>query len=273
MATMKHLAPLLAVAIASAGPLLAQERVSLQQHKIAVSDTDGDEVVSLGHLTPCPGILLREPTTNLTTLSFGACAPVLSLGSGDFAGALQLWGEAGVTISLDALTGRGVLGQLGQPGALEVRDSDGFTTGLLLGVDGSLRLGSTADDGDIIVMDAAPDQESFRVDGNTGNVTNQLGGNGTVKAWAEINSTGSILACWRCSAVGTGKIETGQYSVSFSPLGSNIDSRPRMASIDSHGSGAPAGFATVADAGDGVVVHTRNTSGTLADLPFTVFIF
>lgn len=209
----------------------------------------------------------------MSTLAFQACNPVLSLGSGDFAGALQLWGEAGVTISLDALTGRGVLGQLGQPGALEVRDSDGLTTGLLLGVDGSLRLGSTEDDGDIIVMAGNASEVSFVVNGADGNVFNRLGGNGTVKAWAEINSTGSILACWRCSAVGTGKIETGQYSVSFSPLGSNINSRPRMATIDSHGSGAPAGFATVADAGDGVVVHTRNTSGTLADLPFTVFIF
>lgn len=268
---------LLAIALAGTGPLLAQERVSLQQNKIVVSDTDGDEVVTLGDVGfgSCPGILIREPTNNVSTFGFQACNPVLSLGTLDFPAALHLWGGTDIQIILSGETATGILGASGVPGALELRDTDELATVQLLGVDGSLRLGSSADDGDIIVYDADPHQQSFVVDGNTGNITNQLGGNGSVKAWAKISSDGSVVACWRCNAdpAQTKKLATGQYSVSFSPLGANIESRPRMATIDSHGNTLVFGSATVANGGSGVVVATRSSSNTLEDRPFTVFIF
>ena len=272
---------LLAIGLALASPALAQERISLGESKIVISDVNGqDGLVLFGDgswipTSPCPGILLHEPDTNLATLAIQACHPKLSLGAAGFPAGLTMHdGTFSDSIVFTAKEATGKLGRSGNSGILRVVDTDGLDTVHLDGQFGLLTLGSTEDDGDLVIVDAVPDQESFRVDGNTGNVTNQLGGNGILKAWAKINASGAVVECWRCDSNDTSKTGTGQYEVSFSPLGSNIDSRPRMAAIDSHGSNlAAAGFVTVGDGGDGVVVATRNTAGTLADLPFTVFIY
>ena len=72
-----------------------------------------------------------------------------------------------------------------------------------------------------------------------GNVTNLFSNeedesNGLVKAWAQINSGGTIVACWRCNTDPdlTRRVVDGVYVVDFTPLATDIRGPPRSATIN-----------------------------------------
>jgi hypothetical protein len=127
------------------------------------------------------------------------------------------------------------------------------------------------------IQGAAALEDDVSIDGD---VTNRLGDNGLVKAWARVSSGGTVLSCWRCntSTTETRRVAAGEYIVSFSPLGTDIESRPRLAVLDLHvsvGGFAPTGQVHLASnfGNDGVQVFTQDSSGASADRDFTVFIF
>ena len=72
-----------------------------------------------------------------------------------------------------------------------------------------------------------------RLDGDSGNVTNRFSSlpsqsNGLIKAWARIESDGTLHSCWRCNTAPgeTGRAGTGLYFVDFTPLTSDLTGRP-----------------------------------------------
>ena len=77
----------------------------------------------------------------------------------------------------------------------------------------------------------------------TGNVTNLFSNeedesNGLVKAWAQIDADGTIIACWRCNTdpAETRRTSTaGHYEVDFTPLATDITGRPRSVALDGDG--------------------------------------
>jgi hypothetical protein len=155
-------------------------------------------------------------------------------------------------------------------GVTNTIDMDGGTGYIVLGNAGS------SEDGDIRVNDTDGSQ-SIYLDGASGNVTNQFAGNGLVKAWARINSDGTVASCWRCStsASNTQKVGTGQYEVDFT-IASDIRARPRTGILDRHTTSTSNGMITLADrAGDNssVWVDTKDPSGTATDQAFTVVIY
>jgi len=181
------------------------------------------------------------------------------------------------------------LGQSGSPSAdvdLLIRDPFYPTNEYSLNFNASLadlRLGSgtaatPGDDGDIFLEDGKG-VTSIQLNGSTGTVQNNiLGGNGLVKAWAKINSNGTINSSWNCntSAAETRRVAVGAYEVDFTPLSTNIGSRPRMAVLDTHTTGSTTGFISVATrAGDpsSVYVLTLATNGANADRSFTLIIY
>jgi hypothetical protein len=106
-----------------------------------------------------------------------------------------------------------------------------------------------------------------------------LTGNGMLKAWARINADGTVASCWRCNTVPTETQSlpgTGTYEVDFTPVGTDISGRPRMAVLDNLGTGSTSGSISLADrAGDpsSVYVVTLDTTGGAADRPFVLIIF
>ena len=142
----------------------------------------------------------------------------------------------------------------------------------------TINLGKPGNDGDFAVKDAGG-IKAVKLDGDTGNVTNSLAGNGLVKAWARINANGSIAACWRCNTdpLETGNVNTGTYEVDFTPLGTDIRARPRSAVLDSHVATAfiPADSIRLNDSGDTSSVVVRTSSQNLGSVnsPFTLFIY
>lgn len=154
-------------------------------------------------------------------------------------------GELYLKNSSNAITGSWIaanlrLGGGNTAGGLTVRDNDGLTTTIALrGQYGEIRLGGSGshEDGDITVL-AGDGTPSFEVDGDSGNVTNWSNGNGLIKAWARINSDGTVASCWRCNTntSETGKVGTGVYHVDFF-LG-DITTRPLSAVVDSHTPGS-----------------------------------
>lgn len=105
-----------------------------------------------------------------------------------------------------------------------------------------------------------------------------LNGNGMVKAWARINADGSVASCWRCNTSGTEtrNISTGNYEVDFTPLSTDIRSRPRMGLLDGYGGSALRGGISFEDrSGDpsSVFVETYDSAGTSTDESFTIIIY
>lgn len=101
-------------------------------------------------------------------------------------------------------------------------------------------------------------------------------GDGFVKAWARINSDGTVASCYKCNPAGTTHAGTGNYVVDFAPLTSNIAGRPRSATLDTLSTGTIAGFIGVADSialSSGVWVSTEDTTGADADLSFSLIIY
>lgn len=203
---------------------------------------------------------------------FGAVCPSFSMKSDD--------GLASVT-----LTGCGshlMLGDHSTGGSLELTDDDSqghLVTVNLSGLYGAIYLGSDSEDGDIILMDSSPVQTSIAMDGQTGNATNQLDGNGFVKGWARINSDGTVLSCWRCDPdpSKTFRSSAGIYNVSFAGIASDIRSRPKAATLDSHDpSGQVLTFICVSEGFNNssvLVKTTDHVSADFSDRAFNVFVY
>ena len=111
-----------------------------------------------------------------------------------------------------------------------------------------------------------------------GDVTQTLPNNGVVKGWAKIAADGTIVSCYKCNtdSTKTYKVQTGGYSVSFSPLGTDISARPRTATLDTHGGGTIMGeiglASSIADA-SAIYVKTADSAGVSADKSFTVVLY
>ena len=110
-------------------------------------------------------------------------------------------------------------------------------------------------------------------DGNVNNLfSNEADqSNGLVKAWAQINADGTIVACWRCNTDPneTRRLSTRSYEVDFAPLATDMTDRPRLAAIDL------GGFIVFVDrAGDAspVFVSTRNSDDVFSDQTFVLII-
>jgi hypothetical protein len=243
----------LALALLSAGGATAQS-VAINGGTIEIFDTDGDSAVLIDQGADyAAGGNGRSATLTLrslvgpTTLSFHAFQAQLILGGGVQEGLLLLKDDDGATTTFEA---------------------DGRT--------GSIRLGGNNEDGDLIVYDNA-DVETIRLDGQSGNVTNLLSGDGLVKAWARISSDDSVFSCYRCNPAATFAVEYGEYQVDFSPLGESIRSRPRVAVIDSHQPDIQSGGAiTIRDSdtlASALVVHTYSSLSQPIAKAFTVIIY
>ena len=177
----------------------------------------------------------------------------------------------------DLRIGSGFSSNPGDDGDIFIEDGSGRTTMQLNGSDGGIVLGTTASDGDLQLRNTA-NAITIQMDGQTGNLTNTFTGNGLIKAWARINSNGTVLSCFRCniSAAQTRRIALGSYEVDFTPFSTNVRARPRTVAIDSHSTGTPKGFAILADrAGDAssVFIRTTDFSGVTADRAFTLAIY
>lgn len=203
----------------------------------------------------------------------------ISAGANGSAGSLKL-NDAGGTLHAQILGASAdlFLGGGDDPGDIILRDNDGTTTTISLqGQFGFVQLGGPDEDGDLRLWDNEPDNEfSINLDGGTGNVTNQFAGNGLIKAWARMNANGSVHSCWRCNQDETVRVAEGIYNVSFSPLGTDVRSRPRLAVLDSHGIGLSTGQISLLDAFGAeskIRVITENSSGDVADRGFTLFVF
>lgn len=238
------------VAPAAARP----QSVSLANGAIEIFDSDGDSAVVIDNgadLTAggdgrTASLDLRS-SNGSTTLSFNAFQAQLILGGGTFEGILLL------------------------------KDSDGVTTTIDLdGLTGAVRLGGNDEDGDLIVYDSS-DTETVRINGESGTATNALEGNGLIKAWAEIDSTGSVVDCWRCDSSATVGLDLGVYHVDFSPLAADIRGRPRLAVLDTHDTDLQlAAYVSVRDSitsTSALVVSTEAAPSGPANRAFTVFIY
>jgi hypothetical protein len=106
----------------------------------------------------------------------------------------------------------------------------------------------------------------------TNSITQDLASNGLVKAWARINSNGTVASCWNCntSTLETRQLGTGQYEVDFTPIGTDISARARMAMQN-----GTVGHITTLDSSDlsSVRVNTYKTSLSLSNRAFTIIIY
>ncbi len=231
---------------------VAAQSVSVTNSRIEILDTDGDSAVLVD-----------------------SGADYAAGGNGRTA-TLNLRGSDGpATLNYQAFQAQLVLGGGTHEGILLIKDDDGVTTTIEVdGRTGVIRLGGNGEDGDLLIHDSA-DAETFRVNGQTGTATNELSANGQVKAWARINADGTVLSCWRCNPDATSQL--GQlYTVDFSPLGADIQSRPRMVVMDSHA--ATVESPSVARLQNGptptsVVVWVTQFDAMAADPSFTLLIY
>ena len=187
------------------------------------------------------------------------------------------------TVDHDACNGDLILGGPGEDGDIRVRGLDGVST--TVAVDGAtalITLGSSTEDGDLRLFGGG--SATIELDGGTGNATQELDGNGFVKAWARIASDGSVTSCYKCNPVSsqTRRLDDGVYEVSFSHLASDITMRPRLAVLDVHAAGSVGiqfttsgsiGLANRLGDATSVYVRTEDDAGDPADKPFTLLIF
>ncbi len=107
----------------------------------------------------------------------------------------------------------------------------------LEGDSANIELGGQGQDGDLVLTTSAG-VDSIELDGETGTAQNSLAGDGYVKAWARVDTDGTVLSCYRCDPSKTSRTATGVYEVDFSLLAADITSRPRMAVGDGFSAGA-----------------------------------
>ena len=206
----------------------------------------------------------------------------LILGGNGFGGSLHLRDNAyRDTIVMDGETGDVRLGGAGQAGALYLRDHDGVTTTVSFHAGSqTIVLGGGSEDGDLQVKNVYGGT-AIQLDGESGNLTNNVFGDGLVKAWARYHASGLIHSCWNCSDNGSSiRVNEGGYIVDFSPLTANIGSRPLAAVIDSHGDFDQTGlieahpwWVSGQQSAQKVFVQTYNSSDEFANRGFTVFVF
>jgi len=210
----------------------------------------------------------------------------LTLGGGAQAGDIILKDATTGLTNFNAQGGYGTLtlgsfGTAGDAGELYIRDSNGTTNNVAIyGTSGDLHLGSGAsgDDGDILLHDGSS-LWGVQLAGSSGTVYNKSTGNGIVKAWARINSTGTISSSYRTntSASETRKVATGQYEVDFFPSYFNTYDRPVLCTIGHSGSTAfyASEISCTQRSGDpsSIYVVTRHYAGSVVDSNFTIVIF
>lgn len=230
------------------------QTVSVANSRLSILDTDGDSAILV---------------TNGGDYSAGGNGrtAVVSLRTSDGLG----------TFFYQAFQAQLVLGAGAHEGIVLLKDDDGVTTTIELdGRIGGARLGGNGVSGDLLIHDNT-DTETFGVEGQTGTATNQFSANGQVKAWARIAADGSVLSCWRCNPAATSRVGTPTlYTVDFSPLASDIQSRPRMAVLDSHAStveGPGAVRLLNATTATGVLVWTTMFDPAADEPGFTIFIY
>ena len=104
----------------------------------------------------------------------------------------------------------------------------------------AISLGTGGNAGTLSVKNAAG-TPTVSLDGGTGNVTNFFANtpdssNGLVKAWAKIESNGTIHSCWRCNMDTnlTRRLNTGRFEVDFTPLTTDLTGRPFGGSVVTH---------------------------------------
>ena len=137
--------------------------------------------------------------------------------------------------------------------------------------------------GRLRVRDAAG-ANAVELDAGSGNLTNLFSNdedesNGLVKAWAQINPSGGIIACWRCNTdtEETQRLFAGTYEVDFTPLSTDIRGRPRAITLD----GGPLlpEFAVIrgqirsGDPSSVLVESVLATSGEAVNTAFTLLIY
>lgn len=232
-------------------------------------------------------LIVYDPFEGLTEQAFffNASLSDLRIGSGFAAnpgddGDIFLEDGSGrTTIELDGGGALLRLGVSGNHGDLQVRDAANHTMFNFTADNALLQLGTTTDDGDLWLRNSG-NAVTINMDGHSGNITNALNGNGLVKAWARIAVNGTVLSCFRCntSAAETRRLGIGFYEVDFTPVATNIRSRPWSATLTTHVvTNTPflGGIATAHRSGDtsSVLVRTTNSNGVFADRPFTLVIY
>ncbi len=172
----------------------------------------------------------------------------------------------------------------GEDGELFIEDGVGRRNVWLYGF-GQAYLGNSGTSGYMALDNGTASWSSIQLAGSTGTLTNQFGGDGLVKAWARINFDGTVASCYRCNLdpVETNRIGSagsGIYEVDFTPVGTDISSRPWTCSL---GTGAVFGasgeISCVQRSGDpsSLFVQIRipsTTSGTVAsDQAYTIVVY
>jgi hypothetical protein len=146
----------------------------------------------------------------------------------------------------------------------------------------NIMLGGSGDEGRLRLRNGDGDT-AVQLRATNGNVTNLFSNdenesNGLVKAWARINSDGTILGCWRCNKDPdeTRRIDTGNYEVDFTPLSTDIRGRPRAVTLDGAGQQSVAvlqSYDRVGDASSVQVLVILATAGGPTNTQFALLIY
>lgn len=198
----------------------------------------------------------------------------------------------GGTLEIDDSSGKNILevtgdvvlgeGQSGPNVDLEIRDPlfASSSTENSFFFDASqavLRLGSgtameVGDDGDLQVYDKNG-VLTINLDGDSGNATQPVSGDGFVKAWVRVHADGTVLS--HLNVTGVLKDATGTYWVTFND--SALNDRPISATLDGHLSGPASGGISIGfpdDFHSGTkAVFTYDASGAAADRHFNLVVY
>ncbi len=153
---------------------------------------------------------------------------------------------------------------------------------------GSGNISSPGADGDLLIQDGAG-TTTITLDGASANAIQVIDpgdtsmANGFVKAWAKIDEDGLIVSCWNCNTDTqvTKRLSLGTYQVDF--LLGDISSRPVLASVSFHSSGATffRSWIGTQPATDVSAVHVETETITFfpdpehahSDQAFTLFVY
>ncbi len=161
-------------------------------------------------------------------------------------------------------------------GTLRLIDLGSSLSVELNGFDGNAILGGSGADGDVILLDSTGLNTTVHIDGTTATATNALAGNGFVKGWARMKADGTLLSCYNCDSdpLKTLRTALGTYYVDFSPIASDISTRPRMAVLDKFDltvSGVDT--ITLTDDNTGDPSRIRIFTGPAQDHSFTIMVY
>ena len=177
----------------------------------------------------------------------------------------------------DLTLGSGNAGQIGDDGDILVETGSG-TTGVSIGGNGAfIALGVFGNAGDVFIRDSGGLNEIV-LSGGTGSVTNEIGGDGLVKAWCRVNADGTFAAGFRCNSSGTEtqSLALGTYEVDFSALSTDISARPHVVSCSDDGTFVSCTEITSVvrfSDSSSLFIQTKDSAGTPVDSAFTVVIF